>query len=735
MVTLHQINAANPQAVLDMINSWKTSAKEMLDHAGTYRDLVTLPGGLPWSGQTRDAAVTMAGRDYSAIDQVHDALDAMADAAATGMDPVISNLNAVRDLIAQATSAGFHVNDDLSVTRPQAPVADILDPKGKELGERYERDIKAAAQKWWDSEQAVANQINSAKQNLAARFNALGALNADEGRQAGSDLISNHFLSPQEQERLIAAGSLTQAQLDRLARGERVEVGAGRMAYLYQLSQSLNGKSPAEIAALMDGLPPQAAAALSQGLAIVSNHNAISGVPNTQGATDATRSAFIPAAGSVSNLPSGIVAELTRTDRITHGMSTAGAGSGAMARPETTLRGVGALQDIAKIFKPAGAGYLNGSEATKSMLAAASQYAEADATHRGALAANPVVAPDQLTVDHHGGGSDPRNALAQIVGVAGQDHVGVHDLVTDPRTRDGFLHGILTDQWGDASGQVGDAFRWMGDDPHNRIDAETANGVAHYISAHSGELQHMPGGGTFAADNPGVAQAMAVGLGPYLAQLAGADPSLFNAPGVESFHQRQDMANLFSTFDSDHGAGVTINNAALQQQQFLETHAAHFGIQGNEVEVASRLHQAMLDGADQARHFDQTNQVSQAAKGDAAMGTMWDTGYGALTAATGLTGATVPGAQLPAAVLARWNPRWVHRSRACCYTPPTPPPCRAMTTSPGNSPHRTSVPPSPNKPLSSTACSMPTPKSPTTAESPTTSATTVPATPSSTHGA
>ncbi|WP_205876715.1 hypothetical protein [Mycobacterium camsae] len=63
MVTLGQINAANPQAVLTMINSWKTSAKEMRDHAGTYRDLVTLPGGQPWSGRTRDATVTMAGRD------------------------------------------------------------------------------------------------------------------------------------------------------------------------------------------------------------------------------------------------------------------------------------------------------------------------------------------------------------------------------------------------------------------------------------------------------------------------------------------------------------------------------------------------------------------------------------------------------------------------------------------------------------------------------------------------
>jgi len=70
MVTRHQIEAANPQAVLDMVDAWKRSAKEMVDHAGTYRDAVTLPGGQPWSGQTRDAAVAMAGRDYAAIEHM-----------------------------------------------------------------------------------------------------------------------------------------------------------------------------------------------------------------------------------------------------------------------------------------------------------------------------------------------------------------------------------------------------------------------------------------------------------------------------------------------------------------------------------------------------------------------------------------------------------------------------------------------------------------------------------------
>ncbi|OBK27943.1 hypothetical protein A5634_21575 [Mycobacterium asiaticum] len=643
MVTRRQIDAANPQAVLGMIDSWKRSATDMLDNATTYRGAVTMPGGQPWSGQTRDAVVAMAGKDYTAIDGLHESVNRMSDAAAHGInDSVIPSLNDVRAKIAAAEHEGFRVNDDLSVAQPQAPIADIIDPKKKEQGERYEREIKAAAQKWWDAEQAVARQIDNDKNGLAAALNAVGALNANEGGGDGTNLVNNHFLSSQEQQRLLAAGTLTPDQLARLARGERVEVGAGRMAYLYQMSQALNGKSPAEIKALMDGLSPQSRAALSQGLAIVSNHHALSGVHNPQGVTDATREDFIPAAGSLANLPKGIVSELTRTDRITKGINADGLLVGT-----TNLHGVAGLQDLAEVFRPAGTAYLNGSEATQSMLAAASQYAAADAGVRG----DPHAA---IFSDQHGASpampSDPRGALAGVIAVAGNDHVGMHDLATGANSHE-FLQGLLQENWGSHSDQVGNAFRWMGDDPHNPINSGTADAVSHYISDPANDFKHMPGGGNFGADNPALAQALAKGIGPYLASLAGADASLFDTPGIHPFDNQGQMANLFAVLDQDHIAGATINNAAAQLQQYLEVNAAQTGHYYG-AEIAERLHAAMNQGGHDYSNFSQLSQVYAANQANAARGALWDTGYGALAGVAGF----VPEAKLPAAMAAVMNP-------------------------------------------------------------------------------
>ncbi|WP_457211741.1 TPR repeat region-containing protein, partial [Mycobacteroides abscessus] len=55
--------------------------------------------------------------------------------------------------------------------------------------------------------------------------------------------------------KLVAAGTLSQADLDKLARGEKVQIPAGQMAYLYQMSQSLNGMSPEQIKELQRTLP------------------------------------------------------------------------------------------------------------------------------------------------------------------------------------------------------------------------------------------------------------------------------------------------------------------------------------------------------------------------------------------------------------------------------------------------------------------------------------------------
>jgi hypothetical protein len=189
VVTRTQIDHANPQAVLGMIDSWKQSAKDMLDRADTYRQAVTFPGGQSWSGVTRDSAVAMAGNDYTAIGHMRDAIDAMSDAAANGINfNVIPKLNEVRGKIDAAENDDFEVEDDLSVvdTDDDDDDDDAPDPKREQDREAYEQDIRRLAQAWWDSDQAVATQIDNDKQGLAAKFT--GGHVAESPEQAEQDV-------------------------------------------------------------------------------------------------------------------------------------------------------------------------------------------------------------------------------------------------------------------------------------------------------------------------------------------------------------------------------------------------------------------------------------------------------------------------------------------------------------------------------------------------------------------
>ncbi|MCX8561728.1 EspA/EspE family type VII secretion system effector [Mycolicibacterium mucogenicum] len=475
-----------------------------------------------------------------------------------------------------------------------------------------------------------------------------GLLDYRDGQFDG-EALRDGKLTPEQLAHLHDASTLTKQQLDDLAAGKTVNIDPQRMAYLNQLMRPFDGMTPAQIKEAQSKLPDTQKAELAQAFSIVSNPNVKSGMPSTGGyLNDYDPSSRVPAAGSLSNLPSGLAQELSRPDRVTvhtGEMSMPSPTGSSYPLPHTTeLKGIGALQDSSEIFKPAGAGYTNGSEATHAMLQASSQYALADSAHRGD--------PGSLLFsDQHGGGTDPRAALADVVQSASGDHVSIHDLATkDPGNH--FLEGLTKENWGDQSGKVGSVFQWMGDDPHSAISSETANSVAHFISDHKSELQHMPGGGSFGSDNQELSQAVSHGVGPYLASLAGADHSLMDSPGIKHFTNPTQMADLFSVLDTDHKSGEIINNAALQQQQYLETRAAAVGIQNNEVEVASRLHHSMVAGALDAQQFDQAVKQFDASQQDAAKAAMWDTGPGALGAVVGM----VPGGQYPAAVLAVLNP-------------------------------------------------------------------------------
>lgn len=178
MVTRKQIDAARPETVLGMARSWKQSAADLVTAAETYQSNIRNPGGQSWSGATATAAISMAANDRQAIDNLRQAIDAMADAATNSMnDPVIPNLNDVCSKISSAEAAGFTVNDDLSVTYP---ATDPPDPKKKEDAENRATAIQSAATKWWNSDQAVADQINRDKQGLSVKLNSTREPNSAE---------------------------------------------------------------------------------------------------------------------------------------------------------------------------------------------------------------------------------------------------------------------------------------------------------------------------------------------------------------------------------------------------------------------------------------------------------------------------------------------------------------------------------------------------------------------------
>lgn len=600
-----------------MVSSWKQTAASMVTSAETYERSVRNPGGQPWTGATATAAIDMAGQDLSAVKNMRTAIDAMADAATNSINnPVIPNLNDVRAKIADAEAAGFTVGDDLSVTFQDSRPPDV---KKKEDAERRATEIQNAATKWWTSDQAVADQITRDKAGLAVNFSALGGLNAAEGRGDGTSLLDGK-LSADELARLLAAGHLSDEQLAALARGEDITVGPQRLAYLYQLAQGLDGMTPEQIKALQGQLPPDAQAALAQGMAILSNPHAKSGVPNNEGATEDTQDTFIPAAGSLGNLPDGIVKELTRTDRVTKDTPSLGErifagtvgtvlGGDPMVPTVTNLNGVGALEDIAELFKPADDGYTNGSEASKAMLSASSEYANAIADYSESIATTADV--QRLESDAHG---DLTTGLANAIQVGATDHVGVHDLATG-ENRDDFLRAMSQHTWGDQSDKIGDAFRWMDDDQSNRINTETASSVAHYVADHSQELRDLPGKNSaiFGDENPGVSQAIAEGLSPYLDELAGAHAD--GNHGIDPFQHRgthedgtengvAGMADLFEVLDRDHQSAVTINAAGAEAFQGILENAAAPGPDGVELQAAGRLESAMKHGAELSDLFD-----------------------------------------------------------------------------------------------------------------------------------
>ncbi|WP_078321311.1 hypothetical protein [Mycobacteroides chelonae] len=601
---------ANATALGDLAEPTRTLGSKVLDAATLVHGAII---DLEWEGQGKDAAVGRVDRELAQDKQVVHGYNALADAYQNGsavMAPMIADLTKTGQGLEADT---FAVSEDWVVTDmfdyragimamvtmgvPQAIATTRMNQLQAERANEARANtvsLQQRADTLGQADQDTATAINDAKGDLAAAAPLSAGLSGEEGKDDFGNAFPNTFMSPEQNAaalaRMVAAGTLSQADLDKLARGEKVQIPAGQMAYLYQMSQSLNGKSPEEIKMLEQMLPtPETRAAFAQGLKIVSNPNVeVFGADQlkgyAQGATDETRGTFVPVSGSKVNLPSEIAKELSRTDRVTQEPSR--------GFVTTHLNGVGALQDINDIFKPGAT--ITGSEATKSMLEAANQYAAVDVKHNEGIVHG-------LKTDAHG---SLTSALADVYQNTGKDHLAVHDMVTG-KDGNSFLRTVTHEQWGADSGKVGDAFRWM-QEGNSPLATDTASKVAHYLADNKTELNAMPGTEklllsgpkSFAEINPGLAKAMAEGVSPYLADLAQAPTdSGLTHPGIEAFKNGGQLQNLFSVFDKNAESAGVINDAAYKQYQHLIENTAHPGLHGMQAEIAGRLTNAMTDGA------------------------------------------------------------------------------------------------------------------------------------------
>lgn len=550
-----------------------------------YKRAIDRPGGQDWQGKAAGAAQDTAAADEKMLYGVSQhGRDAGAEALNTLAFKVKESHSKAVQIHDDMTSHGYTVAEDLTVNwivPPGARPQDIA--KAKDVAARVTKELQAAYDTWWTAEEGSQAEIRAIASELNTSYNPIGGLTAADGHLDGAYLQGGTQWDKDVLARVQAASTLTDADLKTLASGGKVDIGSNRMQYLYQLAHSFDGKSPAEIAAIKASLPPEQREAMTRAFALVSNDQVRSGVANATGVAEDTKKNFIPANGSRVNLPDSVASELARADRVGSGPLGVGVAADKAGAANIELRGVGQMQDVAKIFDGAG-GYLNGSEAGHAMLDAATTYSN---TQIDSLTGNPV----HLTSDAHG---SLQGAVADIYQSGAQDHVGVHDLVTEPSTTDKFLRGVLEGNWGDQSGRVDDVIQWAGD--HSQMGAETANAQGHWMAEHKPELQDMPGGGHFAQNNPELAGTSAHVQGEYLSQYADPDPTHRHDPGIQPFAKESEFRDMISTFDQGQYSGDIINEQAQAQHQQLLNDAARTG-SDLDLNAAGRLSQGMLDGA------------------------------------------------------------------------------------------------------------------------------------------
>jgi hypothetical protein len=374
----------------------------------------------------------------------------------------------------------------------------------------------------------------------------------DHGHEDG-DSLSDGKLSPEESARLQGATTLTPEEKAALDRGD-LTIPPERMAYLNGLSDSLDGKSPAEIKATLASLPPEDAKAVSNALHLVGSDAVKTTVdPSIKPGEDG----YVPATGGKENLPKSIqdIFDAPLCNNPTGDWITNPDGSKTFIPPEYNkpYKFLDEYRDIAAISNCGDPDLQRSSALNEGMLAESRELLEDSEGH---------VFPDWDTDWNHQN-LDP--TLQDLLSASSHDPIAVHDAFAgvDGRSpNNDFIRDVYQHDWADNGAAAGQLFPDTTD--HSERAGQTMHAFDAYAGQHYQDLLNMNGGRESLGEvNPNLVQSLGEANKPYIDDMAGA-----NIDGTQGFDELDSGANannmrgLFAVIDSDPTAGKNFNVAA-----------------------------------------------------------------------------------------------------------------------------------------------------------------------------
>lgn len=539
-----------------------------------YRVVADLGLHDDWRGPSQAAAEQRANTERTEFRRLADDLEDLSTALVGGADRLGHARDYVATVIDKAATDGFTVSDDWQIVSQPKTMSDAEAAEHADLMEYWRSQLDGALTELDNADRDMATAIRDALGAVAASAPASAGLSGHEGTALGEQVARGGSDIPQDVRdrvaREIAAAGLTPEQVKTLADGGKVtDVPQGSMDFLQQFYTAAGKDGFLALSEqYSENGRTEAASALSNGLAVVSNYNVGSATGDVGGRS------HIPE--SLRGLFEGPV---TSTGNLTKGANDSPQQSMVVNNGHDLAR-------FTKAFGLADPAVQQGSELSENLLSRAGEIASA--TNDKSLLIGDSFDHNVLRRD----GVD--TLLQDMVGVGGRDHAAVHNILSGEGmptdyNRDDVVMPLLQRDWAEGGERnVAGMFDWIADDarPSDPSDlgemfrsqqaGESAFGLAQILAAKDAELLDIPGmkGQAIGEVNPEITQALGTSLAPYIGNMVGvpgdfAGTSGFASPTGGEFGL-ENAPRLFSVIDSNADAAGYFNAQAFGMSAQLE---------------------------------------------------------------------------------------------------------------------------------------------------------------------